>query len=72
VQARLTVKVSVRDLPFFRDSAVIMIDQLKEVCIDGELETIDTTNWLPKVMRKDYTVGLSPWEAGPTPTRTSN
>jgi peptide/nickel transport system substrate-binding protein len=25
--------------------------------IDGELETIDTTNWYPKVMRKDYTVG---------------
>jgi len=35
---RLKVKVSVRDLPFFRDPAVIMIDQLKEVYIDGELE----------------------------------
>src|SRR5215831_20230589 len=49
---RLKVKVSARDLPFFRDPAVIMIDQLKEVYIDGELEMIDTTNWLPKVMRK--------------------
>ena len=37
----------------------ILIDQLKEVYIDGELETIDTTNWLPKVMRKDYIVGLN-------------
>ena len=27
--------------------------------IDGELEMIDTTNWLTKVMRKDYTVGLN-------------
>jgi len=27
-----------------------MIDQLKEVYIDGELEMIDTANWLPKVM----------------------
>ena len=34
---RLKVKVSARDLPFFRDPAVIMIDQLKEVNIDGEL-----------------------------------
>jgi peptide/nickel transport system substrate-binding protein len=38
---------------------VILIDQLKEVYIDGELETIDTTNWFPKIMRKDYTVGLN-------------
>ena len=56
---RLKVKVSVRDLPFFRDPAVIMIDQLKEAYIDGELEMIDTANWLPKVIRKDYTVGFS-------------
>jgi peptide/nickel transport system substrate-binding protein len=39
--------------------ALILIDQLKEVYIDGELEMIDTTNWYPKVMRKDYTVGLN-------------
>jgi peptide/nickel transport system substrate-binding protein len=64
---RLKVKVSVRDLPFFRDPAVLMIDQLREVYIDGELEMIDTTNWLPKVMRKDYTVGFSPVGGGPDP-----
>ena len=38
---------------------MILIDQLKEVYIDSQLETIDTTNWYPKVMRKDYTVGLN-------------
>ena len=54
----------------YRDPAVILIDQLKEVYIDGELEPIDTTNWFPKVMRKDYIVGLTVPEAGPTPTRT--
>jgi len=64
---RLKVRVSTRDLPFFRDPAVIMIDQLKEVYIDGELEMIDTTNWLPKVIRKDYTIGLSPVGGGPDP-----
>jgi hypothetical protein len=51
-ERRLKVKVSVRDLPFFRDLAVIMIDQLKEVYIDDELEMIDTANWLPKVMHQ--------------------
>jgi len=64
---RLKVKVSVRDLPFFRDPTVIMIDQLKEVYIDGELEMIDTANWLPRIMRKDYTIGLSPVGGGPDP-----
>jgi len=56
---RLRIKLSARDLPFFRDPAVILIDQLKEVYIDAELEVIDTTNWLPKIMRKDYTVGMN-------------
>src|SRR5712671_6601363 len=34
---RLKIKVSVRDLPYLRDPAVIMIDQLKQVYIDGDL-----------------------------------
>jgi peptide/nickel transport system substrate-binding protein len=66
-EQRLKLKLSVRDLPFFRDPAVILIDQLKEVYVDGQLETIDTTNWLPKVMRKDYIVALSPAGGGPDP-----
>jgi peptide/nickel transport system substrate-binding protein len=64
---RLKIKVSARDIPFYRDAAVILIDQLKEVYIDGELETIDTTNWFPKVMRRDYTVGLNLADSGPDP-----
>jgi peptide/nickel transport system substrate-binding protein len=56
---RLKIKVSTRNFPDYRDAAVILIDQLKQVYIDGELETIDTTNWYPKVTRKDYTVGLN-------------
>ena len=38
------MKVSTRDTPSYRDPSVILIDQLKDVYIDGELETIDTTN----------------------------
>jgi peptide/nickel transport system substrate-binding protein len=51
--------VTTRDIPPYRDPAVILIDQLKEAYIDGELETIDTTQWYPKMMRKDYTVALN-------------
>jgi len=61
---RLAVKVSVRNIAAARDPAVILIDQLKEIYIDGELETIDTTQWYPKVMRKDFSVGLVVSENG--------
>jgi peptide/nickel transport system substrate-binding protein len=56
---RLKVTVSTRDVPPYRDPAVILLDQLKEIYIDGELEPIDTTQWYPRVMRKDYTVALN-------------
>ena len=63
----LKIKVSVRDLPYLRDPAVILIDQLKQVYIEGQLETIDTTNWFPRVMRKDYIVALTGAGSGPDP-----
>jgi peptide/nickel transport system substrate-binding protein len=56
---RLPVKISTRNLAVYRDPAAILIDQLKEIYIDGELETIETANWVPKLMRKDYKVGLN-------------
>jgi peptide/nickel transport system substrate-binding protein len=55
---RLQIKVSTRNLPTFRDPAVLLIDQLKQIYIDGELEMIDTTVYYPKIQRKDFTVGL--------------
>jgi len=60
----LKIKVTVRDIPYYRDPAVILIDQLKQVYIDGELEPVDTTNFFPKMMRKDYSVGLNLQGAG--------
>src|SRR5208283_47018 len=48
-----------RNIPPYRDPAVILTDQLKEVFIDGELEIVETASWFPKVMRKDYMVGAN-------------
>src|SRR5207245_5154886 len=45
-----------RNVPICRDPAVILIDQLKEIYVDGVLETIESANWHSKVTRKDYTV----------------
>jgi len=55
----LKVKVSTRNIAVYRDPAVILIDQLKTIYIDGELEPIDTTVWHTKVTRKDYAIGLN-------------
>jgi peptide/nickel transport system substrate-binding protein len=68
---RLKIKVSVRDLPYLRDPAVILIDQLKQVYIDGQLETIDTTNWFPGSCERTISSHSPAREAGPTQTRTS-
>ena len=55
----LKVKVSTRNIAVYRDPAVILIDQLKHIHIEGELEVVDTSIWHAKVARKEYTVGLN-------------
>ncbi len=55
----LKVKVATRNIPLYRDPAVIFIDQMKKIHIEGELEVVDTTIWHAKVQRKDYAVGLN-------------
>jgi len=56
---RLKVKLSARNIPWYRAPAAILIDQLKEIWIDGELDAVETANWVPKLMRKDFTVAMS-------------
>ncbi len=56
---RLAVTISTRNIATYRDSSVILIDQLKEIYIDGVLEPIDTVNWYPKVTRRDFTVTVN-------------
>jgi len=61
---RLSVKLITRNIPAYRDPAVILISQLKEIYIDAELDVIDTVQWYPKIMRKDFAVGLNVSETG--------
>jgi peptide/nickel transport system substrate-binding protein len=61
---KLEIKVSTRNVATFRDPAVILIDQLKEIYVDGVLETIETANWHSKVTRKDYMVALNATGSG--------
>ena len=56
---RIAVKISTRNIVPYRDPAVILIDQLKEIFIDGELDIVETALWHTKVARKDFVVGLN-------------
>ena len=69
---RLAVKLSTRNVPGYRDAAVVAISQLREVYVDAELELVDTANYFPRIMRKDYKLAsrLLP-AASTTPTRNS-
>ncbi|MGE5270167.1 MAG: ABC transporter substrate-binding protein [Thiohalocapsa sp.] len=55
----LKVTVSARNVAPYRDPAVVLIDQLKKIYIDGDLKTIDTTQWYPLLMRKDFTLAMN-------------
>src|SRR5215471_571443 len=56
---RIPVKISTRNLAVYRDPTAILIDQLKEIGIDAELDAIETAQWVPKLIKKDYKVGLN-------------
>ena len=59
LEKRLAIKVAARNIPTYRDPSIILIDQLKEIWIDGELDPIETANWFPKLARKDYQIGVN-------------
>jgi peptide/nickel transport system substrate-binding protein len=56
---RIDVKIVTRNLPDFRDPASIAADQLKNIWMDGEVETVETANFLPKLMRSDFAIALT-------------
>ncbi|MGY4260944.1 peptide/nickel transport system substrate-binding protein [Bradyrhizobium sp. USDA 4516] len=55
----LSIKIQTRNLPTYRDPAVILADQLKKIYITAELDILDTPRWYSRLQRKDYTIGLN-------------
>jgi len=66
----LKIKVTTRDWSIYRDPAVLLIDQFKQIHIDGELDLVDTAQYFPKIRRKDFTVALNLQTSGPDPDPT--
>src|SRR4029079_2668365 len=55
----LKIKVGTRNIPLYRDPAVLLIDQLKQIHVEGELDVIDTSVWCAKVARGESTFGMN-------------
>ena len=61
---RLKVKVSTRNIATFRDPATILIDHLKHIYVDGELEVIDTVDLLQPRVQEGLRGGAQPHRLG--------
>jgi peptide/nickel transport system substrate-binding protein len=55
----LKIKVLTRNLPIYREPAVLLIDQLKQINIEGELEAVESSVWYNRLLRKDYNVATN-------------
>jgi len=60
----LVTKISTRNIPSWREPAVLLNSQLKQIYIETELDIVDTSVWYPKISRKDFTIGAVPIETG--------
>jgi peptide/nickel transport system substrate-binding protein len=55
----LPLKIATRGISLYKDPAVILAGQLKEIWIDAEVEIVETAQWYTKIARKNYSVGLN-------------
>ncbi len=55
----LKIKLITRNIPTYRDPAVIMLDHLKQVNIQAELEPLETAVWYNRLTKRDFQVGLN-------------
>lgn len=55
----MPLKVTTRNIPDYRDASVILIDHLKSIYIQGELEPLDTSVWYARLTRKDFSVAMN-------------
>jgi len=58
-EKRLKIKIFTRDTPTFRDPALILSDNLKDIYVDSELDVVETPLFYNRVFRKDYQVGMN-------------
>jgi peptide/nickel transport system substrate-binding protein len=55
----LRIKIATREIPSYRDPAVIMVDHLKSIFVEGELEILDTSVWYSTMARRAFTIAVN-------------
>jgi peptide/nickel transport system substrate-binding protein len=55
----LKVKLTTRGVALYKDPALLLQSQLKEIHIDAEIETVETSIWFNRLSRKEYTLGVN-------------
>jgi peptide/nickel transport system substrate-binding protein len=56
---RMRIKLLTRNTPTYRDPAVIVIDHLRDVYVDAELEAVDAAIWYARLARRDYQLAVN-------------
>jgi peptide/nickel transport system substrate-binding protein len=64
---RLKVKLTTRNLTFYRTPAVVAMDQMKEVFFDVEMEVLETPVYFPRLARKEFAFSVNLQTSGPDP-----
>jgi peptide/nickel transport system substrate-binding protein len=57
----MKIKLFTRNTPSYRDPSIIIIDHLKQIYVDAELDAVDAAVWYARLTRRDYqfAVGVS-------------
>src|SRR3546814_8476160 len=55
----LRLKLSTRNIAVFRDPAIIVLDQLKKIHIEAELDVNAVALWYPLIARRDFTIAVN-------------
>ena len=56
---RLKVKLTTRGVAIYKDPAQLLQSQLRDIYIDADLEVVETSLWLNRLGRKEYTLGVN-------------
>ena len=56
---RLRIRVSTRPQLVYRNPAAILVEQLREIHVDAQLDIVEGSHWLQRLARKDYAIGVT-------------
>ena len=56
---QLKVKLATRGIALYKEPAMLLQSQLRDIDIDADLEIVETSLWFARLGRKDYTLGLN-------------